>query len=278
MFGRLLKNSPGQFPDLGLRVIASLLFSHLVESLGRDASILEQVQSKDYWIALLSGWLIAFFLWSQISMVSQHLDKRVDWMQEPLKRTSLQVLFGLVSPSIQLLVLTQIQFYIFWDQTILGTDFHLTEFPFGIVLIALINLVYFAWYLYFKANRPANEVSAEQDRPSFQSVIMVSSGKSQIPLDVFSIKLFAKTGEYVLIKTEERSYISTLSLDELELKLDPSVFFRANRQHIVNFSACKSIIPLEFGKLEIITEPKSDDAIVVSQKKQKRFKEWLANR
>ena len=97
MFGRLLKNSPGQFPDLGLRVIASLLFSHLVESLGRDASILEQVQSKDYWIALLSGWLIAFFLWSQISMVSQHLDKRVDWMQEPLKRTSLQVLFGLVS-------------------------------------------------------------------------------------------------------------------------------------------------------------------------------------
>ncbi len=45
------------------------------------------------------------------------------------------------------------------------------------------------------------------------------------------------------------------SLDELEDQLDPQMFFRANRQFIINIDAIASVKPIENSKLRIKTVP-----------------------
>lgn len=267
-------------PDFVLRVVVSLIFSHLVETLDREETFLEQAATKNYWIALLSGWVIAFLLCTHISLLSSHFDKKISWLLEPFRRLFYQLIAGIILPTALLLVLTAIQHYAFWDENILDQDYVITELPFAISLIFIVNLWYVIRFLVQNQSHSSKraEDSENTNHNQFSKVLMVSLGKSQVPLDVAQIRICRKKGDYVQIQTSDKTYLTPLTLEDLENKLDSTTFFRANRQYLVNFTACKRIVPIEFGKLEIISDPSVDESIIVSQKRQKAFKEWLINR
>jgi hypothetical protein len=267
-------------PDFVLRVVGSLIFSHLVETLDREETFLEQAVHKNYWIALLSGWLIAFMLATYISWLSAHFDRKISWLSEPFRRLFYQFIAGIVVPAALLLVLTSIQHYVFWGESILDQDYVLTELPFAMSLIFIVNLWYVIRFLVQNQSRSSTgtDDSVNPFPNRYIKVLMVSHGKSQVPLDVTLIRICRKKGDYVQIHTSDKTYLTSLSLEDLEKKLDSAIFFRANRQYIVNFTACKRIMPIEFGKIEIISDPPADESIIVSQKRQKAFKDWLINR
>src|SRR5690606_31052428 len=100
----------------------------------------------------------------------------------------------------------------------------------------------------------------------------------QIPIQVSAIQFIIRQGDYTLIKTSDREFIDSVALDELVDSLDPIQFFRANRQVIIAYSSCKGIRSLDFGKLEVQTEPSLAEPLVVSQKKARLFREWMARR
>jgi DNA-binding LytR/AlgR family response regulator len=65
------------------------------------------------------------------------------------------------------------------------------------------------------------------------------------------------------------------TLEELEEKLDPSVFFRANRQFIV---AREAIHEIEFyfnGRLSIKIQPLAAEKILVSKERVPVFRKWF---
>lgn len=66
-----------------------------------------------------------------------------------------------------------------------------------------------------------------------------------------------------------------LSMNELATQLDPKVFFRINRQSIINSSSIKKISNWFNARLKLETEPKEAVEFVVSREKVKDFKEWL---
>jgi len=66
-----------------------------------------------------------------------------------------------------------------------------------------------------------------------------------------------------------------LSMNELDNQLDPNVFFRINRQSIINSSSIKKISNWFNARLKLETEPKETVEFVVSREKVKDFKEWL---
>lgn len=65
------------------------------------------------------------------------------------------------------------------------------------------------------------------------------------------------------------------TLDELEDLTDPAVFFRANRQYLVNLEAIAGYQPHYSGKLLLVMRKPMMLEIVISKEKAPAFKEWF---
>lgn len=66
------------------------------------------------------------------------------------------------------------------------------------------------------------------------------------------------------------------TLEKLEQQLSPHIFFRANRQVIVNINSIKRFESYFGGKLSVkLTSPFEDKAVVISRLKASGFKMWI---
>lgn len=65
------------------------------------------------------------------------------------------------------------------------------------------------------------------------------------------------------------------TLAELEATLDPSRFFRVNRQYLVAASAIEGFRPYIKGKLLVDLSPSPTGDVIVSQENASRFRTWL---
>lgn len=97
-----------------------------------------------------------------------------------------------------------------------------------------------------------------------------------ISLDVDDIALFSLEEAGVFIKTFlDKQYTVNLSLDELMRQLDNTIFYRANRQYIININAVKIIQVYGNNQLRLVTKPEVREDIVISKNKVAEFKKWL---
>ncbi|MDP5092383.1 MAG: LytTR family transcriptional regulator DNA-binding domain-containing protein [Polaribacter sp.] len=69
--------------------------------------------------------------------------------------------------------------------------------------------------------------------------------------------------------------ISNASLDEVFTQLNPSLFFRANRQFIISISAIDKILKYGNSQLKIVLSSKTSEDIIISKNKASEFKQWL---
>lgn len=72
-----------------------------------------------------------------------------------------------------------------------------------------------------------------------------------------------------------QKHSSTSSLDQLINNLDPSYFFRANRQFIISVKGIYEIFRYGNNQLKIKLNPASSKTIVISKNKVAEFKKWL---
>ena len=73
-----------------------------------------------------------------------------------------------------------------------------------------------------------------------------------------------------------KKYFSDRTLSELEEELDGTIFFRANRQYIININYVKSFKTFKKVKLLIdISIPEINHSIVISQETAPTFRKWM---
>lgn len=73
-----------------------------------------------------------------------------------------------------------------------------------------------------------------------------------------------------------KKYIGDKNLGEIEKELDPDVFFRANRQHLVNLNFISGFRSFEKVKLLIdLNALEYKKEIIVSQENAPHFKQWI---
>ncbi|APU69621.1 LytR/AlgR family response regulator transcription factor [Christiangramia flava] len=72
-----------------------------------------------------------------------------------------------------------------------------------------------------------------------------------------------------------RNYLLDQSLENLEKELDPEVFFRVSRKHIINIRAIEDIISYTNSRLELKLAGHTDSQVIVSRERVKDFKTWL---
>lgn len=107
--------------------------------------------------------------------------------------------------------------------------------------------------------------------------IILKSGQEFISLALTDIAYFVSSQKLIFgIDQYNKRYLTEeKNLSMLEKQLDPVVFFRANRQYIININFLKSFKVIERSKIKITMLMPTDD-IIVSQENAAAFKAWLS--
>lgn len=88
------------------------------------------------------------------------------------------------------------------------------------------------------------------------------------------VRLFESEGNYVRVRFGDQKPLVLRSLNNLEKRLDPHVFFRANRKHIVNLRFVEKIEPWFSGGLNV--KLNTGEVVEVSRRQAARFKELMS--
>jgi two-component system LytT family response regulator len=89
------------------------------------------------------------------------------------------------------------------------------------------------------------------------------------------VRLCESMGNYVRLFFDDQKPLVLKSLNALEDRLDPKVFFRANRKHIINLNFIDKIEPWFSGGLQVTLSGKGEK-IEISRRQSIRFKELLS--
>lgn len=110
----------------------------------------------------------------------------------------------------------------------------------------------------------------------YRSRIIVNTADGFYKMDVDQITFFYSSHKVVTaITRQNESHVIDFTLDKLEKQLDPSLFFRANRQFILHIDAISKVENWFNGKLVVKTRPEAEEKIVVSRERARLFKEWI---
>ncbi len=269
------------YHDLWLRIIGALIASHLIVSFGEKENLFQLLLMWDYWRSLLISFAIAFLLVSLVYLITVRLDRRYDWKSQSVSRAFLQITLGLLLPALCAFFLAYFYFAAF-GLHILDTPYLRFDFPIIVLMLVMLNLYYLAYY-FFRRWQSAEHAVLNQihsitpaTSKTASETFTIQQGAQSIPVPVASIAYFYRDGDYNFLKTfDGNTHLVSQTLDEIENSLERKMFFRANRQVIINKKACKSYATLEYGKLQLNLEPIPKEMVIISQRKSRLFKEWI---
>jgi two-component system, LytTR family, response regulator LytT len=115
-----------------------------------------------------------------------------------------------------------------------------------------------------------------QQSKTYRKSFLVRYRDKMLPLKTEDFAFFYTKDSLVYgVTKDDKTYNIENTLEELEEKLDPSVFFRANRQFIVSRDVLKEIEFYFNGRLSLKTQPVAFDKILVSKERVPVFKKWF---
>jgi two-component system, LytTR family, response regulator len=113
--------------------------------------------------------------------------------------------------------------------------------------------------------------------PQYKTRFMIKIGEHLQTFPVEDIDFLMGENKIVwLYHKNGRKYIVDYTLDQLEDLLEPSRFFRLNRQFIASIETIKDVISYSNSRLKIVFQnPPNKEDIIMSREKVEAFKSWL---
>jgi len=129
---------------------------------------------------------------------------------------------------------------------------------------------------------PEKIATVKQDiragKPSMQydSCMLIHQRDKIIPVPTSDIAVIYLVDQMTKMKTfSGETYYLGSGLEETYCKLDPSLFFRANRQYIISRKSVKDITMWFGSKLSVNLNVQTEERIIISKAKVPEFKTWL---
>lgn len=118
---------------------------------------------------------------------------------------------------------------------------------------------------------------ANPEASKYKEKFIVNVRNQWMPVNTKDIACFCKEAiNYIYLLNGEKYSTDFVTLEEIEELLDPKIFYRANRQYIINIDALHSVKPVENSKLIVrLKEPNQKLEIDVSRLKSPEFKKWM---
>lgn len=115
---------------------------------------------------------------------------------------------------------------------------------------------------------------ANQDFLKDSDQVFVKDGDKCWFVELANIRLFESEGNYVRLYFDENKPLIFRSLNELEERLDPKIYFRANRKHIINLKWIQSMDSWFNGGLMV--KLRGGVEVEISRRQSQKFKDMMS--
>ncbi len=126
-----------------------------------------------------------------------------------------------------------------------------------------------------QAPTPAPVIAAPAAPLTGQDQVFVKDGERCWFVRLAEVRLFEINGSYTQIYFDQHRPLIPRTLAQLEARLDPKVFFRANRQQIINLNFVAGVEPWFSHSLRL-TLRGGAEVVEVSRQQSVRFRELLS--
>lgn len=110
----------------------------------------------------------------------------------------------------------------------------------------------------------------------YKEKFIINRLNNWVPVETRDIACFVRENlNYLLTFNNEKFILDYSTLEDVEELLDPAVFYRANRQTIININAIQSVKPHENQKLTVRLKPPLKMEVDISREKAPAFKKWF---
>lgn len=110
----------------------------------------------------------------------------------------------------------------------------------------------------------------------YKEKFIVNQRNNWVPVDTKDIACFVRENlNYLFTFTGEKYILDYTTLEDIEELLDPRIFYRANRQHIIHINAIQSVKPHENQKLTVLLKAPLKMEVDISREKAPAFKKWF---
>ncbi|TAJ12320.1 DNA-binding response regulator [Marinilabiliaceae bacterium JC017] len=121
------------------------------------------------------------------------------------------------------------------------------------------------------------KMMAQQQIPEYQERFMVYYKDKIKTVPVEEVAYFYADGKAVFMCLyNHQTFDVNFTLEQLEAKLDPKYFFRANRKYLVHIKSVDEAVVFSKSKLKLHLSPKAPSDVIVSVQKASKFKQWLS--
>lgn len=111
---------------------------------------------------------------------------------------------------------------------------------------------------------------------TYKKRFLIAIGEKLISLTTSEIAYFCSVEKSTfLIDCKGMHYGIEFSLDKLEEILDPSQFFRINRQYLVSSTAIDKMVLLSKSRVKLHLKPVTKEDVLVSSARTPAFRDWL---
>lgn len=116
----------------------------------------------------------------------------------------------------------------------------------------------------------------KNEKTEYRKRFLIQSNESFFHVSIEKIAFFYSTSGITLAVTfDKREYPINYSLESLKDQLNPDLFFKVNRQIIVNVEAIQKTHNYFNNKLLVETQPPHKEEIIIGKDKAASFKRWL---
>ena len=110
----------------------------------------------------------------------------------------------------------------------------------------------------------------------YEEKFSISVRNNWIPVDTKDVACFVRENlNYLYTFSGEKYILDYTTLEDIEELLDPRIFYRANRQHIIHINAIQSVKPHENQKLTVFVKAPLKMEVDISREKAPAFKKWF---
>ena len=120
------------------------------------------------------------------------------------------------------------------------------------------------------------QLAQAMQEDSFQKRFLIRFGQHIRVIEISEVAYFFTQEKITFLVTfQGKRYPLDYSLEKLEEITDPKVFFRINRQFIININAINEMYAYSKSRVKIELNPPSDQRTIVSTERSPVFKKWL---
>ncbi len=105
--------------------------------------------------------------------------------------------------------------------------------------------------------------------------VPVEKAGKKLLLQVEDIFYIMAKDDYSYLHTDGERYLSTISLAQLEKKLESNGFFRVHRRYLVNLARVKEVVPMYGGTLLLTLDDREGNQVPVSRRRVPALKKAL---